>query len=105
MLRRKEKSIFFFSMWTCPIFNLDKYNEMQSPWQTKHEDGGDDENDVEGCESNQKAIDGTLHLWPGNTNANTNAIRNTNTNANKNANANANPNWKCKCIKNIVHKC
>ena len=37
---------------------------MLSPWQAKHEDGGDDEDDVEGGEPDQKAVDGALHLWP-----------------------------------------
>ena len=43
---------------------MDKYIGIQSPWQTKHKDGGDDEDDVEGGKPDQKAVDGTLHLWP-----------------------------------------
>ena len=42
---------------------------MQSPWQTKHEDGSDDEDNVKGGKSNQEAIDRTLHLWPAKANA------------------------------------
>ena len=37
---------------------------MLSPWQAKHEDGSDDEDDVEGGEPDQKAVDRALHLWP-----------------------------------------
>ena len=71
-----------FAMWTNPIINFDKYIEVESPGQTKHEDGSDDEDDVEGGEPDQKTIDGTLHLWPANTNTNTNTNENTNANTN-----------------------
>ena len=55
--------------------NLDKYMEIQIPWQTKHEDGSDDENNVKGGKSNQKAIDGTLHLWPANMQIKSSSLR------------------------------
>ena len=35
-----------------------------SPWQTEHEDGGDDKDNVKGGEADQKAVDRALHLWP-----------------------------------------
>ena len=34
------------------------------PWQTKHKDGSDDEDNVKGGQPDQKAVDWTLHLWP-----------------------------------------
>ena len=49
--------------------------EIQIPRQTKHEDGSDDENNVKGGKSNQKAIDGTLHLWPANMQIKSSSLR------------------------------